>query len=147
MTLVGTLIVGRRELTRSARIRLYDEDVPNLMERPERGGQFWRQPANREQMRRAATLAGSRTLKQATKVLDAMAAWDVANAEDGADYLEDQKRRNQERARLAAEAKARGEKPSHQSFPSFEMKRSNEQREKVDDAVRDFHDWLGKRIR
>jgi hypothetical protein len=85
LTMVATIVVARRELTRSARIRLYDDDLPALFgstvsEGPTGRRSFptpnWRIDAYRQQVERTATIAGRRTTRRARRVLGLMEVHD-----------------------------------------------------------------------
>lgn len=128
-SMLGTIVVGRRELTRKARIRLFDELIPDLFEWTSVDGEHghewvpkWTVGEGLPAMLRAAIIAGRKDDKRALKL-----------------YAVIQRCREAQSPKLDAEARSDG----FLTDTSLAVKTSEE----VVEAIRDYGLWLGKKIR
>lgn len=150
MSMLGTIVVGRRELTRGARIRLYDEDIPSLLDKtPNEDRRFppsfhWKMTSYREQVRRTATIAGWRTRRQAKEVLDALAH---ADAEQEAEFAEHRRIRDEYKAALEAAGGYGDKVPKPANYDNLPNTRADTAKHAAMKQIHEFSDWLGKRLR
>jgi hypothetical protein len=163
LTMCGTIVVGRRELTRRSRIEIYDVLLPTLFrssQAPVQGQGIrllsppnWQTEATRDAVVRAGTLAGRSTAKRARHLIGTMHAHDDAAKAESADndIAGDLARAlfDEQHDEAVARAQELGVPPPDRAPLRFAeySRRTDEAFAEVQAAVTEFSEWLAKKIR